>query len=59
MTSNARPSRVPDPTPLFWIAKAASTALGEAVSDFSIRALDPVVAVLLGFVLFVVALAWQ
>ncbi|KZE42422.1 COG4705 family protein [Microbacterium sp. T32] len=59
MTSSTRPSRVPDPTPLFWIAKAASTALGEAVSDFSIRALDPVVAVLLGFVLFVVALAWQ
>lgn len=59
MTSNARPSRVPDPSLLFWIAKAASTALGEAVSDFSIRALDPVVAVLLGFVLFVVALAWQ
>ncbi|MGC0369806.1 hypothetical protein [Microbacterium sp. SLBN-111] len=29
------------------------------MSDFSIRALDPVVAVLLGFVLFVVALAWQ
>ncbi|MGN7188401.1 COG4705 family protein [Microbacterium enclense] len=53
------PSRVPDPSVTFWVAKAASTALGEAVSDFSIRALDPVVAVLLGFAFFVVALAWQ
>lgn len=62
MTSNSRsagPSRVPDPSPIFWIAKAASTALGEAVSDFSIRALDPVIAVLLGFTFFVLALAWQ
>lgn len=52
-------SRVPDPSVTFWAAKAASTALGEAVSDFSIRALDPVVAVLIGFTFFVVALAWQ
>ena len=62
MTSNSRAAaqtRVPDPSPIFWVAKAASTALGEAVSDFSIRALDPVVAVLLGFAFFVLALAWQ
>jgi uncharacterized membrane-anchored protein len=62
MSSPARsvgPSRVPDPSPLFWIAKAASTALGEALSDFSIRALDPVVAVLLGFAFFMLALGWQ
>ena len=37
----------------FWLAKAASTALGEAVSDFSIRVLPPVVAVLIGFAVFV------
>ena len=43
----------------FWLAKAASTALGEAVSDFSIRVLPPVVAVLIGFAAFVAALAWQ
>lgn len=59
MTSHSRPTRVPDPSPIFWVAKAVSTALGEAVSDFSIRALDPVVAVLLGFAFFVLALAWQ
>jgi uncharacterized membrane-anchored protein len=50
---------VPEPTVGFWAAKAASTALGEAVSDFSIRIMPPVLAVLLGFALFLVALAWQ
>lgn len=53
------PSRVPDPSVVFWVAKAVSTALGEAVSDYSIRVLDPVVAVLLGFAFFVLALLWQ
>jgi uncharacterized membrane-anchored protein len=33
--------------------------LGEAVSDFSIRVMPPVLAVLLGFVCFVGALTWQ
>jgi uncharacterized membrane-anchored protein len=51
--------RVPDPTPLFWATKAVSTALGEAASDFSIHVLPPVVAVLCGFVAFVVALGIQ
>ncbi|HEU0256564.1 MAG TPA: hypothetical protein VFQ96_01845 [Microbacteriaceae bacterium] len=51
--------RVPAPTVSFWAAKAVSTALGEAASDFSIHVLPPVVAVLAGFVFFVAALAWQ
>ena len=51
--------RVPEPTVVFWLTKAASTALGEAVSDFSIRVMPPVLAVLIGFVLFAAALAWQ
>ena len=51
------PVRVPDPTVGFWVTKAASTALGEAVSDFSIRVMPPVLAVLLGFACFVLALA--
>jgi uncharacterized membrane-anchored protein len=51
--------RVPDPTVLFWLAKGFSTAMGEAMSDFSIHVLPPVVAVLCGFVLFVAALALQ
>src|SRR4051812_29013451 len=52
-------NRVPDPSIWFWVAKAASTALGEAASDFSIRVMPPVVAVLIGFVLFVAALLFQ
>jgi len=55
----AAPSRVPDPTPSFWVAKAVSTALGEAASDFSIRVMPPEVAVLLGFALFIGALWFQ
>ncbi len=51
--------RVPDPTVGFWVAKAASTAFGEAASDFSIRVMPPVAAVLIGFALFVLALVWQ
>lgn len=50
---------VPDPTPIFWITKAVSTAMGEAVSDYSIHVLPPVVAVLCGFALFVIALIVQ
>jgi uncharacterized membrane-anchored protein len=50
---------VADTTASFWIAKGASTALGEALSDYSIHLLPPVVAVLLGFVLFLGALALQ
>ncbi|QDZ14319.1 COG4705 family protein [Humibacter ginsenosidimutans] len=52
-------TRVPKPTPSFWITKAVSTAMGEAVSDYSIHVLPPVVAVLCGFVLFVIALIVQ
>ena len=52
-------SRVPEPTLVFWATKAASTALGEALSDFSIRIMDPVVAVFLGFVFFALALVLQ
>lgn len=44
---------------MFWLAKATSTALGEAVSDFSIHVMPPVLAVLLGFALFAAALALQ
>lgn len=51
--------RVPTPTRSFWAAKAVSTALGEAASDFSIHIMPPVVAVLVGFAFFVAALVWQ
>lgn len=54
-----RALKVPAVTGLFWIAKATTTALGESTSDWSVHAIAPVVAVLLGFVAFCVAMAVQ
>jgi uncharacterized membrane-anchored protein len=51
--------RVPRVTVYFWVIKALSTAMGEAASDFLVRVFPPVVAVLLGFVFFVAAMAVQ
>jgi uncharacterized membrane-anchored protein len=51
--------RVPEVTVYFWVIKALSTAMGEATSDYSVHAIDPVIAVVLGFCGFVVALTLQ
>jgi uncharacterized membrane-anchored protein len=51
--------RVPQVTVFFWVIKALSTAMGEAASDYLVRVFPPVLAVLLGFVGFVVAMAIQ
>jgi uncharacterized membrane-anchored protein len=51
--------RVPEVTAYFWIIKALSTAMGESTSDWSVHAIDPVIAVVLGFCGFVVALSLQ
>ncbi len=51
--------RVPEITAYFWIIKGLSTAMGEATSDYLVHAMNPVLAVLLGFVGFLVALALQ
>jgi uncharacterized membrane-anchored protein len=51
--------RVPEITAFFWLIKGLSTALGESTSDYLVHALDPVVAVGLGFVAFVVSLVLQ
>ena len=51
--------RVAEVTATFWLIKGLSTALGESLSDFLVFAINPVVAVLLGFAGFVVALAIQ
>jgi uncharacterized membrane-anchored protein len=51
--------RVPEIAVVFWVLKGLSTALGEATSDYLVHAIDPVVAVLLGFVAFLVALVLQ
>jgi uncharacterized membrane-anchored protein len=51
--------RVPDVTPVFWVTKVVTTALGESMSDFLVHRFDPVVAVALGGVALLVALALQ
>ncbi len=51
--------RVPEITVYFWVIKALSTAMGESTSDYLVHRIDPVPAVLLGFVGFVAALALQ
>ena len=51
--------RVPEVTLYFWVIKALSTAMGEATSDYSVHAIDPVIAVILGFIGFLVALGLQ
>ena len=51
--------RVPQIVAAFWVIKALTTAFGEATSDFLVHTIDPVVAVLLGFAGFVVALILQ
>ena len=51
--------RVPEITAYFWMIKALSTAMGESTSDYLVHAMAPVVAVGLGFLAFVAALALQ
>lgn len=51
--------RVPEVTVYFWIIKALSTAFGESTSDYLVHAMDPVIAVVLGFFVFVLALSLQ
>lgn len=43
----------------FWVIKALSTAMGESTSDYLVHAMLPQLAVLLGFIAFVVALVLQ
>ena len=44
---------------VFWITKAATTAMGESTSDYLVHLLPPEVAVVLGAIGLVVALALQ
>jgi uncharacterized membrane-anchored protein len=52
-------SKVPEVTVLFWVVKVLTTGMGETTSDFLVRSIDPVVAVGIGAVLFLCALAAQ
>jgi uncharacterized membrane-anchored protein len=51
--------RVPEVTVYFWAIKALSTAMGESTSDYLVHAMAPELAVVLGFVGFLAALAIQ
>jgi uncharacterized membrane-anchored protein len=52
-------SKVPKVTAYFWIVKLLTTAMGEATSDSLIHYLNPYLAVGIGAVTFVAALALQ
>jgi uncharacterized membrane-anchored protein len=51
--------KVPEITAYFWVAKLLSTAMGESTSDYLVFQINPYVAVVLGCVGLVVALAVQ
>jgi uncharacterized membrane-anchored protein len=54
-----RLSKVPQVTLYFWIIKILTTATGEAMSDYLVHRLNPYLAVAVGFVAFVTAMAMQ
>src|SRR5665213_848168 len=51
--------KVPAITAFFWIVKIFTTAFGESASDYLVKTINPVVAVGIGFVVFVIALGLQ
>lgn len=51
--------KVPEVIVLFWVIKLLTTAMGEATSDFLVKSIDPVMAVILGFIGFVFAISLQ
>jgi uncharacterized membrane-anchored protein len=51
--------KVPAVKPYFWVVKLLATAMGEAVSDFVVLDVNKYLGVILGFVVFAVAIAWQ
>jgi uncharacterized membrane-anchored protein len=53
------PSKVPEVTAYFWIVKALTTGMGESTSDYLVHRLVPEIAVVLGGIGLVVALAIQ
>ena len=51
--------KVPAVKPYFWALKLLTTAMGEAISDYLVNDVNKYLAVVVGFVLFVVAIVWQ
>lgn len=54
-----RLKKVPDLSAHFWIIKILSTAMGEALSDFLVHTIDPVIAVSIGAIGLTIALIIQ
>ena len=52
-------SKVPAVKPYFWVLKLLTTAMGEAMSDFVVLDVNRYLGVVLGFLVFVVAIVWQ
>jgi uncharacterized membrane-anchored protein len=51
--------KVPAVKPYFWVVKLLTTAMGEAVSDYLVNDVNKYLAVVVGFILFVIAITWQ
>lgn len=51
--------KVPEITVYFWVIKVLTTAMGEATSDYSVHAINPVIAVCLGFIAFAGSMVLQ
>ena len=54
-----RETRVPAPTPSFWVLKVLTTGTGEALSDFLVTRFDPAPTVVVSVLLFAVVLGVQ
>jgi len=51
--------KVPEVTAYFWIVKLLTTAMGEAISDYLVNDWNKYLGVLLGFIVFAVAISLQ
>lgn len=51
-----RASKLPEVVASFWVIKILTTGMGEAASDYLVRAFGPVIAVVGGLLIFVIAL---
>jgi len=51
--------KVPEVTIFFWIIKLLTTGMGETTSDYLVHQIDPIIAVAIGGVCFMAALAIQ
>lgn len=51
--------KVPEVIVLFWVIKLLTTAMGESTSDFMVHTFDPIIAVIIGFIGFAIAIVLQ